>query len=88
VQEASGCQLFARDREIFWKPPIAASAVLDSLNWTKNALRQFHLFLGKLTKEQRLQGDATVSGFHLADCDDAKHGIVELEDLQLGAVLH
>jgi hypothetical protein len=58
---------------------MTASAVLDPLNWTKNALGQFHVPLGKLTEEQRVQVDATVSGFQLSDTDDAENELTELE---------
>jgi hypothetical protein len=72
-------ELVARDREVFWKPAMTAAAVLDPLNWTKNALGQFHLPLGKLTEEQLVQVDATVSDFQLADSDDAETELTELE---------
>jgi hypothetical protein len=72
-------ELFARDRETFWKPAMPASAILDPLNWTKNALGQFHMPLGKLTEEQRVQVDATLSGFQLAVTDDAENELMELE---------
>jgi hypothetical protein len=72
-------ELFARDHRIFWKAAMTASAVLNPLNWRKNALSQFHVPLGKLTKVQRVHVHATVSGFHLADSDDAEKELVELE---------
>jgi hypothetical protein len=58
---------------------MTASAVLNPLNWRTNALSQFHVPLGKLTKVQRVHVDATVSAFHLADSDDAEKELVELE---------
>jgi hypothetical protein len=58
---------------------MTAYVALELLNWAKNAIGQFHLLLGKLTEEQRVQVDATVSCFLLADNDDAENELMELE---------
>jgi hypothetical protein len=58
---------------------MTAYAVLNPLNWAKNALGQFHIPLGNLNEEQWVQVDATVSCFPLADNDDAENKLVKLE---------